>query len=100
MEKIQPIILSSFRYYKDGYLYWRKQGVNGPFPIPIINNYYRYFLYPIHEADLKCLQKYGPIWSGNVFSTFKEINICEPELIREILIKDFRKYNGRNDGSM
>lgn len=55
---------------------------------------------PMHDANLKCLNKYGPVWAQFAFSTYQEINVCEPELIRELLIKDFRYFNGRNDASM
>lgn len=45
---------------------------------------------PIHDANVKCLKKYGPVWVQFAFSTFQDVNVCDPELIRDLLIKDFR----------
>lgn len=86
----KSILKFYFRYYKNFYFYWRSQNVNGPFPIPIINDFYMYALDPMHDAHLKCLNKYGPIWCQFGFSTFQDVNVCDPELIRELLVKDFR----------
>ena len=78
------------RYYKNFYFYWRNQDVPGPFPIPLINDSYMYALDPMHDANLKCLKKYGPVWCQFGFSTFQDVNVCDPELIRNLLVKDFR----------
>lgn len=94
------LVIYLYQYYKHHYFYWRSQNVKGPFPIPIFNDYYNQFIYPLHDYNLKCLKDYGEVWISFANSTYNDLYIVDPELIKQVLVKDFKQYNGRIGGEM
>ncbi|CAG2165362.1 unnamed protein product [Oppiella nova] len=68
------------------FTYWSRHGVPGP-------NFMEYELfYSIHHHYiLKAVQKYGRIY-GTYLGTGRSLVVNEPDLIRDIMVKDFRVF--------
>ena len=47
--------------------------------------------YVFLKHDVKCLQKYGPVWA-KLEGTTPVLVVAEPELVKEILVKKFDKF--------
>ncbi|CAG2182504.1 unnamed protein product, partial [Oppiella nova] len=76
--------------------YWKKLGVSGPKPYPIVGtNLYR-FLKPSPKVELDWFAKYGKLY-GVFNKTEPMIIIGEPELIKNVLVKDFHLFSDRKD---
>ncbi|CAG2173213.1 unnamed protein product, partial [Oppiella nova] len=76
--------------------YWKKLGVSGPTPYPIVGtNLYR-VLKPGPNVELDWFAKYGKLY-GVFNKTAPIITIGEPELIKNVLVKDFHLFSDRKD---
>ncbi|KAI1307611.1 Cytochrome P450 3A13 [Halotydeus destructor] len=85
-------------YYKEKYSYWSKRGVDGPKPLPVLGNILANMRRPINEVFYEYSEKYGKIF-GIYEMTKPTLGIGDPELIRQITVKDAHLFmNRRNFG--
>ncbi|CAG2115974.1 unnamed protein product, partial [Medioppia subpectinata] len=81
-------------YSTRNHKYWRSRGVKGPKPWPLIGNLYQVFLKPRCVYGLHNYKTYGKIY-GYFDGNKPVLSVAEPELIRDILVKDFHKFVDR-----
>ncbi|CAG2162360.1 unnamed protein product [Oppiella nova] len=76
--------------------YWKKLGVKGPKPIPIFGNFLERCQNPVPLLDVEYVKKYG-----NIFGIFNgrdpTLMVAEPELLKQILVKEFHKFSNRRE---
>ena len=82
-------------YYKNKNDYWKKRGVKGPEPRLIIGNFNMQYL-SIADRLVEWSQKYGKVY-GILHGTRPILVIGEPELVTEVLIKNFHKFTDRRN---
>ena len=94
--------------------YWKDRNVSGVKPYPLIGTSWEFFFRPASQLMLDIYKKYGKI-SGFVFFCHQVIQInpsyldrgfigarpilivSDPELVKEMNIRDFHKFVDRND---
>ncbi|XP_054160973.1 uncharacterized protein LOC128959051 [Oppia nitens] len=82
-----PILL--YWYFTRNFDYWSKRGINGPKPIPIFGNLWELMITrPRIFTELEWYKKYGKIY-GYFNHVGPTLTIADPELIKQILVKDF-----------
>ncbi|CAG2169564.1 unnamed protein product [Oppiella nova] len=83
-------------YLSRGFSYWSKKGIKGPRPIPIFGNLLDFFIIPQPLQELKWFKKYGKIY-GHYLGKTPVLNISDPELIKQIMVKDFHLFPNRTN---
>ncbi|CAG2108246.1 unnamed protein product, partial [Medioppia subpectinata] len=82
------------RYFTKNFNYFTKCGLNGPRPLPIVGNLWERLLTPLPDLELKWQRKYGKIYG--IFEGNKPLlQVAEPELIKQILVKDSHIFTDR-----
>ena len=69
------------------YTYWSRFGVKGP----SLLEGFKFFRIPIDQLHRNRREKYGSIY-GNYDMFSRSLVITDPELIKEVLIKEFHKF--------
>ena len=90
---IFALLASVYIYYKYKFNYWRRRGVDGPEPsIPLGN----FTLKPTSFPDLflEWARKYNKVY-GLYNQTRPVLVLGEPELVTEVLIRNFNKFTDR-----
>ncbi|CAG2118051.1 unnamed protein product, partial [Medioppia subpectinata] len=76
------------------YDYWKKLGIDGPKPVLLFGNFLDRCRNPMGSLDIAYIKKYG-----NVFGIFNGVDpvllVAEPELIKQILVKEFHNFSDR-----
>ncbi|CAG2176681.1 unnamed protein product, partial [Oppiella nova] len=74
--------------------YWRSRGVPGPKPQPFLGNLLEVFRKPLSDIEEQRFRDYGRVHG---FYDFNEpvLTVGEPELIKQILVKDFQSFHNR-----
>lgn len=71
--------------------YWRKNGIPGPTPLPVLGNLLPYFLKVIIEVETDRVAKYGPLYES--FEGFIPVlTIADPKLVDEVFIRNFSTF--------
>ncbi|KAL4709631.1 hypothetical protein ACJJTC_007362 [Scirpophaga incertulas] len=91
--------LTAFYYYnKHIYSYWRKRGVKHDKPVPFLGNNGKNFLLQLSRSEI--IEK--TYWNhpnekvvGFYNSSRPELLIRDPDLIKNVLMKDFAHFTGR-----
>ncbi|VDM44256.1 unnamed protein product [Toxocara canis] len=78
--------------------YWKSQGVPGPTPNFFFGNFLQ-MQKGFHLYDIENARKYGPIYGGSVLG-FRELNVCDVEMIKRIFIQEFPAFPERVVGSL
>ena len=86
---IISIISWLFYYIKQKQSYWEKQGVKGPKPLFLLGNVG--FSKPITDNLIDDYTKYGKVY-GTYQGTNPHLVVGEPELLRQICVKDFHIF--------
>ncbi|KHN73967.1 Cytochrome P450 3A27 [Toxocara canis] len=73
--------------------YWKSQGVPGPTPNFFFGNFLQ-MQKGFHLYDIENARKYGPIYGGSVLG-FRELNVCDVEMIKRIFIQEFPAFPER-----
>ncbi|XP_025081684.1 cytochrome P450 3A41-like [Pomacea canaliculata] len=87
-------LLLFYRYLKENYKLFIKDGVDGPTPVYIFGNLGEF-------AGKDPLEKFTELTNrfGKVFGFYQgltpSIVVSDPDLIQQILVKNFSKFNGR-----
>ncbi|CAG2181348.1 unnamed protein product, partial [Oppiella nova] len=82
--------------WRNALSYWKDRHISGPKPIPFFGN----FLSPVLKArpsvELEWYKTYGKLFGVFTFAKPK-LTVADPELIKQILVKDFSKFRNRGD---
>ncbi|XP_054157216.1 cytochrome P450 3A56-like [Oppia nitens] len=81
-------------YLTKNYNHWKKFGINGPKPVLLLGNLMDRILYPMAKIDVDYVNKYGTIY-GLYNGTDPVLHVAEPEVIKQILVKDFNRFTDR-----
>ena len=82
-------------YYRQKLNYWPNRGVpRGPFPFPIVNNFFEMLWKGQPQAEMDWYKKYGKIY-GFYQNTGPSLTILDHELIKQVLVKDFSYFVNR-----
>ncbi|CAF1359364.1 unnamed protein product [Rotaria sordida] len=73
---------------------FRRLGIPGPSPIPLLGNLLNIIRKGLYLNDIEMVQKYGNIF-GTFEGTIPVIILSDPELLRKVLIKDFHVFTNR-----
>ncbi|XP_054157196.1 cytochrome P450 9e2-like [Oppia nitens] len=71
-------------------------GIPGPKPLPIIGSFYKNFTKILQEVYVDNVRQYGKIYCDYIGS-MPTVVISDPQLIKDIMIKDFHKFSDRDD---
>ena len=95
---VAVIFLFIYYYTTSNYDFWKNRGVKGPKPLPLIGNFKDLVLNRISSAD----------FTKNYYNEFKNESMIgiyaksspililkDPELIKDVLIKDFNNFTDR-----
>ncbi|VDM44257.1 unnamed protein product [Toxocara canis] len=77
--------------------YWIRRGVPAPKPNFLFGNFLQMGK-GIHLYDIENARKYGPIYGGS-FLGLRELNVCDADMLKHILIQDFPAFPDRMVGS-
>ncbi|CAG2176936.1 unnamed protein product, partial [Oppiella nova] len=95
------LIVAVLAYYhfswKNALSYWKDRQISGPKPIPIFGN----VLSPVLKArpfvEMEWYNTYGKLFG--VFNMDKpSLTVADPELVKQILVKDFHSFRNRRTG--
>lgn len=87
------VSLATYLYYKHKFSYWKKLGVPGPEPqIPLGN--FRNTHKSLPEIIIEWAEEYDKVY-GAYNGVQPTLVIGEPELVKEVLIKNFHKFTDR-----
>ncbi|XP_072031237.1 cytochrome P450 3A24-like [Amphiura filiformis] len=75
--------------------FWR-MGIKGPMPLPLVGNYLSFiFTKGLFQAMDCWTKKYGKFY-GTYFGKIPMLMICDADIARQILIKDFPNFDSRD----
>ncbi|KAH3871556.1 cytochrome P450 3A41-like [Dreissena polymorpha] len=72
----------------------RRNGIPGPTPWPLVGNLLQMFYRGVNKTDEEWFQKYGKVY-GCYFGYQPQVVTCDPELIKNVLVKDFHNFTDR-----
>ncbi|CAG2103506.1 unnamed protein product [Medioppia subpectinata] len=84
------------KYLTRNFNYWKSRGIDGPKPIALFGTFYQIFFKPNPIVVLENARKYGNI-HGAFLGNRPMLCIADPDLIRDIAIKDFHVFVDHND---
>ncbi|CAG2100140.1 unnamed protein product [Medioppia subpectinata] len=90
------ILIALYFYLTKNFNYWKDRGIPGPKPVVVLGTMWEMFTKPIHQASFDNYKKYGKIYGEFGFST-PVLTIADPELIKDISIKDFHNFVDHSD---
>ncbi|CAG2118654.1 unnamed protein product, partial [Medioppia subpectinata] len=91
---ILSAILAIYWYLTKTYDHWKRLGVNGPKPIVVFGNFLHRCVRPLAVIDVGYLKKYGTI-IGVYDGRNPVLLVAEPEIIKQITVKDFQAFADR-----
>ncbi|XP_054152863.1 cytochrome P450 3A8-like [Oppia nitens] len=77
------------------YNYWSKRGIPGPKPLVYFGNLLPELFKSKSLVELERFQKYGKIY-GTFNGSQPVLTIADPELLKQILVKDFDQFRNRS----
>ncbi|CAG2172267.1 unnamed protein product, partial [Oppiella nova] len=90
----QYSFIHSFSSWKNALSYWKDRQISGPKPIPIFGNVLSPVLKARPYVEMEWYKKYGKLFG--VFNMGKPcLTVADPELIKQILVKDFHSFRNR-----
>ncbi|CAG2167622.1 unnamed protein product [Oppiella nova] len=77
-------------YFRRKFTYWKRMGVPGP-------NLFQYksLIHVHHDFTLDQVTQYGKLYGSYTMAAQKLIVVCEPDLLRDILVKDSHLFTDR-----
>ncbi|CAG2116475.1 unnamed protein product [Medioppia subpectinata] len=83
-------------YFTRTFNYWSSRGIPGPKPVVLLGTIWQVFTKSIPELSMHNYQLYGKVY-GVFFGTRPMLVVADPELIKEINIRDFHNFVDHND---
>ncbi|XP_054156647.1 cytochrome P450 6k1-like [Oppia nitens] len=93
---IVSILIGLYFYLTRNFNYWSSRGVPGPKPIVLFGTVWHIFFKSIHKIILDDGLKYGRIY-GTYLGSRPNLTINDPQLTRQMNIKDFHVFVDHND---
>ncbi|CAG2110102.1 unnamed protein product [Medioppia subpectinata] len=91
-------IIALYWYFTRNFNYFKKRGIIGPRPVPVLGNLWDVIFVSNPELEVQRFKKYGKIYG--VFEGQKPIlRIGEPAIVKEIIVKEFNTFQTRRDTS-
>ncbi|KAJ9577527.1 hypothetical protein L9F63_005900 [Diploptera punctata] len=90
-------LLAFYAYFNVIYSYWKKRGVKNPKPLPPFGNFTKSLFFSNIGLQITDFykeldgEKYGGLYSFNR----PALLLRDPELIKEVMVKDFGRFYGR-----
>lgn len=81
-------VLAATLYHLNKFNYWKLKGIKGPKPIPIFGNILAFLFCDRGKLEIDFVHKYGKVY-GCYDGTKPILAIADPEVLRQICIKDF-----------
>lgn len=89
------IIFLIYIHYVRSFTFWKKQGVPGPTPLPLIGNISPFVrLTPVHDIEMEEFKRYGRVY-GRYEGSDKLLVVHDPDLLKQVLVKDFDVFRNR-----
>lgn len=73
---------------------WRRLGIPGPTPFPFLGNMKEFATKGVTKSDQELVKKYGDV-VGVYTGTMPVLLISDPDMIKEIFIKEFQTFTNR-----
>ncbi|CAG2100141.1 unnamed protein product [Medioppia subpectinata] len=89
-------LIALYFYLTKNFNYWKNRGIPGPKPMVIMGTMWEMFTKPLHEMARDNYKKYGKVYGEFAFSR-PILTIADPELIKDITIKDFHNFVEHTD---
>lgn len=89
-------VVVAFGYfrYKKTYSYFKKLGIHGPTPIPLLGNFGSLLKHSVVEFEEDWYKKYGPVYGS--YDLDKPILVVgDPEAVKNIMVRDFGHFVDR-----
>lgn len=86
--------ISPQRYIKKKFSYWTVRGLSGPQPVPIFGTFWKRLIHDPKVIELGWFKKYGKVY-GSYMGFEPVLTVAEPELIKQVMIKDFAYFINR-----
>lgn len=84
-------------HYVRTFSFWKKQGVPGPTPFPLIGNISPFARkIPAHDIEMRDFKRYGRVF-GRYEGSDKILVVNDPDLLKQILVKDFHVFRNRRN---
>ncbi|XP_054154796.1 cytochrome P450 3A8-like [Oppia nitens] len=83
-------------YTTRNFNYWSSRGIPGPKPLPLLGNLFTNLLKPIPKVLLDNHKLYGKVY-GTYMGSLPILNISDPQLVKQMNIRDFNVFIDRND---
>lgn len=85
------VVAIVYMYWKNKFNYWASKGIKGPPPIPFVGNYGHFIFGNRMKIQRKWRDTYGYIY-GIYRGAKPTLVVSDPEVVRQISIKDFDKF--------
>lgn len=82
------VVGGGFYYYENTYTYWSKRGVKSDIPLPLVGDLFNVLFKDRLGLERERVEKYGKVY-GSFQSGKPCLNIADPDVLRQICIKDF-----------
>ncbi|XP_025262192.1 probable cytochrome P450 6a13 isoform X2 [Camponotus floridanus] len=95
---IAAICFAAYYYFTSSYDFWKSRGIRGPKPIPVFGNFKDVILNKKFAGDY-LMEIYNEYKNESMIGIFTRktpiLIVKDPDLIKDILIKDFSKFADR-----
>ena len=82
------IVSLIFYHYVTRFSFWRKRGIPGPVPLPLIGNMLDTLETPSMDVYSRKQQKYGDLF-GTFEGSTPQLVVFDPDLAKKVMIQDF-----------
>ena len=89
-------VVTGYLYYDSQYSFFSSRGIKGPTPLPIFGNALDFFTKIAPDREIELYKTYGKLY-GTYDLRLPVLNIAYPEVIKDILIRDFGHFVDRRD---
>ncbi|KAK3090229.1 hypothetical protein FSP39_010220 [Pinctada imbricata] len=89
-----PYKFNPDRYDKWKHSFWRRRGLEGPEPTPFLGNLGMIREKGIWGFHTDCRNRFGKVY-GSYMGHVPEINVADPVLVKELLVKRFGSFPNR-----
>ena len=89
-------VVTGYFYYHSQYSFFSSKGIKGPTPLPIFGNALDFFTKIVPDREIELYKTYGKLY-GTYELRLPVLNIADPEVIKNVMIRDFGHFVDRRD---